>query len=133
MNSIYLDENLSEYVAQALNFLNKGYFRDIQVYSTKEKFGKGEKDEIIIPGIGGSNGILITRDINIHRTRLQNDLCQKHKLGVFFLTMQKGQDKHWEVVKCLINNWEQIISIISREKPPFSYRIKLRGGMEKLK
>lgn len=40
MTHIYLDENLSEYVASALNFLNKGYFRNIQVFSTKEKFGK---------------------------------------------------------------------------------------------
>jgi hypothetical protein len=40
MNNIYLDENLSEHVAQALNFLNKGYFREIQVFSTKERFGR---------------------------------------------------------------------------------------------
>ncbi len=39
MIEIYLDETLSEYVADALNSLNKGYFRDINVYSTKTKFG----------------------------------------------------------------------------------------------
>ncbi len=38
MTNIYLDENLSEYVAQALNLLNKGYFAEIQVFSTKERF-----------------------------------------------------------------------------------------------
>jgi PIN like domain len=46
---IFLDENLSEYVADALNSLNKGYFRDVNVYSTKIKFGKGVPDEEIIP------------------------------------------------------------------------------------
>ena len=40
---IYLDENLSEYVADVLNFLNKGYFKDVQVYSTKTKFGKEKR------------------------------------------------------------------------------------------
>jgi hypothetical protein len=71
---IYIDENLSEYVADALNSLNKGYFRDVIVYSTKVKLGKGEADEIIIPSIGKVNG-LITKDLNIHRTRFQYQLC----------------------------------------------------------
>lgn len=32
---IYIDENLSEYVADALNSLNKGYFRDVIVTPQK--------------------------------------------------------------------------------------------------
>lgn len=40
MIEIYLDENLSEHVADALNSLNKGYFTDILVSSTKKKFMK---------------------------------------------------------------------------------------------
>lgn len=58
MIEVYIDENLSEYVADALNSLNKGYFKDVLVYSTKIKFGKGQLDEIIIPSIGRSNGII---------------------------------------------------------------------------
>lgn len=41
MQKIYLDENLSQYVAEALNQLNKGYFPNITVCSTKIEFGKG--------------------------------------------------------------------------------------------
>jgi hypothetical protein len=132
MTYFYLDENLSEYVASALNFLNKGYFRDIQVFSTKEKFGKGVPDEEIIPVIGKEKGILITKDINIHNTRLQYDLCQQYPLGIFFLKMAKGSDKHWEIVKSLINNWEEIVHISQKERLPFAYRIKLIGKMEKM-
>lgn len=132
MIGIYLDENLSEYVATALNFLNKGYFREYQVYSTKEKFGRGVTDEIIIPGIGKQEGILITRDINIQKTRLQFELCKEYKLGVFFLRLPKNQNKHWEIVRLLINNWEDVIDKIKKEKKPFAYRIPARGKMEKL-
>ena len=57
MIEIYLDENLSEYVADALNSLDKGYFLNVVVHSTKLKFGKGQTDEIIIPSIGKSKGI----------------------------------------------------------------------------
>jgi hypothetical protein len=132
MTNIYLDENLSEYVAQALNFLNKGYFRDIQVYSTKEKFGKGVADEIIIPGIGKADGVLITRDINIHKTRFQFDLCKQHKIGVFFLTLPKGLNNHWEMIRLLIEKWEEIVEKSINDRKPFAYRIRVVGNMQRM-
>jgi hypothetical protein len=132
MTEIYLDENLSEYVADALNALNKGYFRNINVYSTKVKFGKGIADEIIIPAMGKAGAVLITKDINISRTRMQYELCERYKLGVIFLKPSKGQDKHWEIVKMLINNWEAIVAIIHTEKLPFGYEVPTRGKMRKL-
>jgi len=112
----YLDENLSEYVAEALNFLNKGYFPHIQVFSTKVKPGKGLPDETLIPEIGKVNGNLVTRDLNIQKTRLQFELCKQFNLGVFFLKLPKSQSKHWEIIKLLINNWEEIIQKADREK-----------------
>jgi len=132
MIEVYLDENLSEYVAHALNFLNKGYFQNFQVYSTKEKFGRGVSDENIIPSIGEKGGVLITRDINIQKTRLQFELCKEFNLGVFFIKLPKNLNKHWEIVRLLINNWESIINTTEREKRPFAYRIPLRGKMEKV-
>ena len=132
MTEIYLDENLSEYVADALNSLNKGYFREVNVYSTKTKFGKGAKDEVIIPAISKAKGILITKDINIHRKRLQFQLCQQYELGVFFLKPSKGMDKHWEIVKMLIENWEELVATIGRNKLPFSYEVPMRGKMKRL-
>lgn len=132
MTEIYLDENLSEYVADALNSLNKGYFRDINVYSTKTGFGKGAPDETIIPAIGKAGGILITKDTNIYRKRLQYQLCQQYGLGVFFLKPAKGMDRHWEIVKMLIQNWEEIVSIIAKDTLPFSYEIPTRGKLRRL-
>jgi hypothetical protein len=131
MTEIYLDENLSEYVADALNSLNKGYFKDIYVHSTKTKFGKGAADEIIIPSMGKSEGILITKDLNIQRTRLQFQLCQQYNLGAFFIKLPKGMDKHWEIVKLLVSSWEEIIDKINTEKRPFAYEIPLRGKFKK--
>ncbi len=132
MIEIYLDENLSEYVADALNSLNKG-LRNINVYSTKVKFGKGVPDEEIIPAIGKAKGILITKDTNIQRTKVQYQLCSKHKLGIFFLKPTKGLDTHWEIVKMLIINWQDIINIILTERLPYGYEIRTRGKMQRLK
>ena len=129
---IFLDENLSEYVADAFNSLNKGYFRDVQVFSTKVKFGKGVPDEELIPGIGQIGGILITQDVHIQRMKLQYNLCSKFNLGIFFLALPNDQNKHWEIVKLLVNNWEEIIHKSGKEKKPFAFRIRVQGKMEKL-
>ncbi len=129
---IYLDENLSEYVADALNSLSKGYFKDVLIFSTKTQFGKGVPDEKIIPGIGESGGILITKDITINRRKMQYQLCSQYKLGVFFLKFPKGTDRHWEIIKLLINNWEEIINIIREEEKPFGYEVPVRGKIRKL-
>lgn len=46
--------------------------------------------------------------------------------------MQKGMDKHWGIVKLLINSWEEILDKISKERRPFGYEIPVRGKMKKL-
>ncbi len=82
--------------------------------------------------IGKLKGILITKDTNIHKTRIQYQLCEKYKLGIFFLKPSRGMDKHWEIVQMLIGHWEEIIEIIKRDKLPFGYEIPTRGKMRKL-
>jgi hypothetical protein len=128
---IYLDENLSEYVADALNLLNKGYFDDVEVHSTKKVFKQGVPDEVLIPKIGEKKGYLITRDFQIQKTRLQFDLLSKNGVGAFFIKLPKGMSRHWELVKLLINHWEEIIDSVRTGKR-FAYRIHIRGKMEKI-
>ncbi len=132
MQNIYLDENLSEYVAEALNQLNKGYFPKITVYSTKLEFGKGTPDEFLIPKIGEEGSVMVTRDFNIKRTQLQFNLCKKSNIGIFFLSPTKGSQRHWDIVKLLINHWQEIIIKTERDEHPFAYRITMKGKFYKL-
>ncbi len=129
---IYLDENLAHYVADALNLLSKGYFKNIEVKSTTSSFGKGAHDEEIIPKIGNEGSVLVTKDFNIKKSSLQYDLCKQFNLGIFFISLPKNQDKHWEIVKLLIQNWEEIIQKSEKDKYPFAYRMRIKGKMEKL-
>ncbi len=131
--SIYLDENLSEYVAEALNLLNKGYFENTKVLSTKNSIGRGKPDEEIIPIIGKEGSSLITRDLNIKKTRLQFELCKQYKLGVFFIDLPKGENKHWELVKTIIYHWEAIVYESVHCKKPFAFRVRKNGKMELMK
>ena len=41
-------------------------------------------------------------------------------------------DKHWEIVKLLINSWEEILDKITKDKRPFGYEIPVRGKMKKI-
>ena len=129
---IYLDENLSEYVAEALNLLSKGYFPNIEVLSTKKAFGRGVADEDLIPIIGKEGSILITQDFNIKRRSSQFDLCREYGLSVFFLVMQKNQTRHWEIVKTLIEHWEDITLKAQKEAKPFAYMVRAIGKMKQL-
>ena len=127
---IYLDENLSHHVAAALNLLCKGDFADIEVLSTIDKFGRGATDEVIIPALGDEGGILISRDLHIVKTRHQHELCNKYKLGAFFLKLSKGESKHWEIVKLLISKWEGIIEKCRSSRKPFGYIIHKAGKFQ---
>jgi PIN like domain len=129
---IYLDENLSEYVADALNLLSKGYFPNIEVLSTKKAFGRGVADEDLIPIIGKEGSILITQDFNIKRRNPQFDLCREYGLSVFFLVMPKNQNRHWEIVKILIEHWEDITFKAQKEAKPFAYMVRAIGKLKKL-
>ena len=130
--NIYLDENLSQYVADALNSLNKGYFPDVNVASTKTRFGIGTPDETIIPELGKEGAVLITKDTNIKRRKAQYELCTQYKLGIFFIKMPKGGDRHWEIVKLLVNHWEDIIKKTNNSEFPFAYELKPKGNIQRL-
>jgi hypothetical protein len=128
--NIYLDANISEYVAEALNQLNKGHFTQVNVFSTKHKFGKSATDEEIIPVLGKQSDFLITFDLNIKRRPMQFALCKQYKLGIVFLSLPKGMTRHWEIVKLLVNHWEELIKELEKSKPPFSIELKIKGKIK---
>ncbi|MBU0560499.1 MAG: hypothetical protein KJ799_10445 [Bacteroidetes bacterium] len=86
----------------------------------------------MIPAIGQRQGIFVTQDNNINRNKFQFALCSKYNLGMFFLTLPKNQNKHWEIVKLLIINWVELVNKSQNDIKPFAYRIRVRGKMEKL-
>lgn len=123
MKCIYLDENLSQYLADGLNSFCKGHFTNIRVESTIIRWKRGISDEELIPEIGKEKSFLITKDVNIHTTRLQAALCIKHGIGIFFLKLPKNSSKHWDMVEMIVRRWREIVKIVESENLPFSYFI----------
>ena len=84
---IFIDENLSPFLAKGLHILEQPMADGFEVLSIKDVFdkgdGKGVKDEEWIPKVGEMNGVVITQDKNIHRTKLQRDLFRNTGLAYF--------------------------------------------------
>ncbi len=133
---IYIDENLPPSIAHGLNLFQK-YLNDdntnIQVLSIKEVFGQGAKDEDWIPVVGKEKGIVITQDNRIQTLKHQKELYKSSGVGIFFMSPpSKSGYLYWEMVKQLINRWENILHIVRHNKTPFSYRWKPKSGIEEL-
>lgn len=134
---IYIDENLPPQLAQGLNILaqqqNKKNKVDLEVLSIQECFGRGASDEEWIPKVGSEHGIVITQDFRIQTQKHQKELYQKHGVGIFFFTSpSKTGYSYWEMVKQLINRWEEVTQIVTKNKTPFAYKCSAKSKFEKL-
>ena len=134
---IYIDENLPSQLAKGLNELQKPQNlrenEEIQVLSIKDVFGKGIIDEEWIPKVGEENGIVITQDFRIQTQRHQKELYKKYGVGILFLNPpSKSGFPYWEMVKQLVNRWDEIKQIIRKNKAPFAFRCSARTKFEKL-
>lgn len=122
MTKIYIDENLSPYIADGLSVLEFPNNEGFEVLSIGKVFGRGAKDEDWIPKIGEERGVVITQDINIHRSRRQRELFEQHGVGIFFLTPpSKNGYTYWEQVEQVIKRWRDIKKKC-RNKRPFAFR-----------
>ena len=85
----------------------------------------GVKDEEWIPKAGEEKAVAITRDFKIQTTRHQKELCEDYGLGIFFF--KSDGIKYWDIVKNLINKWEDLLKTIETSKAPYAYRFSVRS------
>jgi len=130
----YFDENITPQIARALAILQEPRPEKIEVFTIKDVFGKGTADEEWIPIVAAEDGIVITQDFNIQRTRHQRELYRKHGLGVvFFKPPSKTGFDYWTMINKVIEAWPKIKKVAKRERKPFAYVIKARSKkLEKL-
>jgi len=134
---IFIDENLPPQIARGLNILQQPQsIREgikVEVISIKDFFGEGAKDEEWIPEVGKLKGIVITQDYHIQSLKHQRELYKQHGVGIlFFSPPSKTGFAYWEMVKQVINRWDNIKSIVKKHKPPFAYRCSARTDFENI-
>ncbi|TAE29995.1 MAG: hypothetical protein EAZ91_11130 [Cytophagales bacterium] len=122
MTKIYIDENLSPYIAEDLDILERPMGDGFEILSIGKTFGRGAQDEDWIPEVGAQEAVVVTQDINIHRTRRQRELFEKHGVGIFFISPpSKTGYTYWEQVEQLVRRWRDIKKKC-RTKRPFAYK-----------
>jgi hypothetical protein len=127
MTKIYIDENFSHYIAEALHILELPHDEGLEVLSIENAFGKGAKDEDWIPKVGAENGVVITQDHNIHRRKKQRDLYEENGVGVFFFVpSSKTGYSHWQQVELIIRRWQDIKKKCQTPRP-FAFLCKQRS------
>lgn len=132
---IFIDENLPKQLAAGLNELqnpqNKKEGLEIEVLSISEYFGRGTQDEDWIPKVGALKGIVITQDFRIQSQKHQRELYKKHGVGIlFFNPPSKSGFAYWEMVKLLVNRWEEVKQIVKKNKTPFAFRSSAKKSFE---
>ena len=122
MIKVYIDENLSPYIAEGLNILDAPTGDGFEVLSIGKTFGRGVQDEDWIPKVGAEQGVVITMDYNIHRIKRQRELYEKHGVGIFFFNPpSKSGYNYWEQVEQIVKRWRDIKKKC-RNKRPFAFR-----------
>lgn len=115
---IYFDENFSHRIAKGMReFQEARRSENIDVIWCPDEFGRGAADEDWIPKVATKQGVILTQDINIHRTKAQWSLCQSNKVGVFFFRAPRDGWNHWAIVKEVVNRWEEIKRLSSTRRP----------------
>ena len=131
----YFDENITPQIARALALLQKPRQKEqVDIYTIRDVFGKGARDEEWIPKVAKEEGIVITQDFNIQRTRHQRKLYRQHGLGVvFFKPPSKTGYDYWTMIQKIIEAWPAIKDVARNQKKPFAYVIRPRSKkLEKL-
>ena len=98
----------------------------VTVISCPLEFKRGAADEDWIPQVASKHGVVLTQDLNIHRTRAQWELCQQNKIGVFFFKSPRAGWNHWVIVREIVNRWEEIKRIAATQRKPFGYVVEYR-------
>ncbi len=134
---VYIDENLPRQLATGLNELvqpqNKKDGVEIKILSIKDEFGQGTPDEEWIPKVGKKNGIVITQDFRIQAQKHQKELYIENGVGILFFNPPSNSGfAYWEMVKQLVNRWDEIKQIVKKNKTPFAYRCSARTKFEKM-
>ncbi|MDX1640196.1 MAG: hypothetical protein R3220_00770 [Balneolaceae bacterium] len=127
--NFYFDENITPQIARALAILQEPLQHEhIKILNIRDEFGRGVADEQWIPEVGKQEGIVITQDLNIHRTRQQRELYRRFKIGVvFFKPPKKTGYGYWTMIEKIIEAWPDIKKVAKRERTPFAYVIRPRS------
>ena len=118
------DENLSGKLALGIAKFGQN------VEHVLDYFPQGTTDIKILKFVGRENYFLVTKDKSIRYNKAEKEALIKHKVGAFFLVGKNMTS--WQIVKQLINCWENILEVAEEANKPFIYTIRKSGKPKRI-
>lgn len=127
---LLFDENVPEKLVEgliSLTFLSSK--SNLEISSVKLLNKTGTPDDKVLELVG-KNGILITYDKDFKTQRNLLPIIKEYNIGVFFIRQPKIRT-YWDLVKLIIQHWEEVIEKAETENRPFLFEVTKKGVEER--
>lgn len=119
---VFLDNNLSPYLARALHTLLEP--EGDQVVHLSERFAPDTEDRVWIEALAAEGGwIVISADRRINRNPIEREAWRRSRLVVFFLSPQWRRLRHIEIAWRLLRWWPRIEEQARLVSPPAAFEL----------
>jgi hypothetical protein len=127
------DENFSKNLANGLNLLEKSNPSSripVDVLSAEELMGRrGATDEEIIQAVG-PNTVIFTKDKDFRQIKLYGKVIEETGAKVLFFKSSRKLVFFWDILKAIVNDWENIKTCLSKEAPPYVFEYDIKTGIK---
>ncbi len=129
---VFIDNNLSPYLAHALNTLLEP--EGDQVIHLTDRFPPDTEDRVWIDALAGEGGwVVISADRRIDRNRLEREAWRRSRLVVFFLGPQWRRARNIEIAWRLLRWWPRIEEQVRLVAAPAAFELPLAYGSGRLR
>lgn len=129
---VFLDNNLSPYLARGLNALLEP--EDDEIVHLSEKFARGVDDRTWIEALGAEGGwVVISADRRIYRNPLEREAWRRARLVVFFLGRPWAKATNIETAWRLLRWWPRIREQVGIVAAPAAFELPFGFGSGRLK
>lgn len=127
------DENFSKNLAAGLHLLEQSNpASKIQVeVMAAEIFmrRKGATDPELYEAVGKVNGVVFTKDKDFRQIKLLEKVIKENRAKVLFFKHSKKMVFFWDILKAIIDRWEDLKEELDKEAPPYVYEFDIRTGI----
>lgn len=132
---LYLfDENMSQYIAQAMDKIEFALTGNRILSTTEiEELGRSATDSKIMEYAKNSDYqcVIVTNDRDFKKRTLLKEIMTSKNVGLFLLKFPKGSN-FWRKYKFTVNHWEGISKRTKDSTFPFSYMVSFKNKFTKI-